>query len=156
MIPSHVPIEHFHSTTPSTPAPVHSFPAPSPSITAAETITPNQLNSSATNDQLLTSCSPSPAPSTHTSSQASPLLPAAPSTRIITRSQTGHLKPKEFPGFKLFHATKHPILTSLAPLIPPTPSTFKQAAAKPEWMNAMASEYNALLSNQTWSLCPRP
>jgi hypothetical protein len=156
MIPSHVPIEHFHSTTPSTPAPVHSFPTPSPSITAAETITPNQLNSSATNDQLPTSCSPSPASSTHTSSQASPLLPAAPSTRIITRSQTGHLKPKEFPGFKLFHATKHPILTSSAPLIPPTPSTFKQAAAKPEWMNAMASEYNALLSNQTWSLCPRP
>jgi hypothetical protein len=66
------------------------------------------------------------------------------------------LKPKEFPGFKLFHVTKHPILTSQAPLIPPTPSTFKQAAAKPEWMNAMATEYNALLSNQTWSLRPRP
>jgi hypothetical protein len=23
-------------------------------------------------------------------------------------------------------------------------------------MNAMTTEYNALLSNQTWSLCPRP
>jgi hypothetical protein len=159
MIPSHVPIKHFHSTTPSTPTPFDSFPAPSPSITAAKTINPDQLNFLATNDQSHTSCSPSATSSTHTSSQEntpSPFLLVAPSTRIITRSQTGHLKPKEFPSFKLFHVTKHPILTSLAPLIPPIPSTFKQAAAKPESMNAMTSEYNALLSNQTWSLCPRP
>jgi hypothetical protein len=66
------------------------------------------------------------------------------------------LKPKEFLGFKLIHITKHPSLTSPAIFIPPTPSTFKQAATKPGWMNAMAIEYNALLSNQTWSLCPRP
>jgi hypothetical protein len=159
MIPSHVPIEHFTSTTHLPPTPSHLTPALSTSLIAAETTNPDQLNLSATNDQSLISCSPLPASFTHTSSQAntpSPPLPAAPSNRIITRSQIGHLKPQEFPGFKLFHVTKHPILTSLAPLISPAPSTFKQVVAKPEWMDAIAIEYNAFLSNQTWSLCPRP
>ena len=89
MIPSHVPIEHFTSTTHLPPTPSHSIPALSTSLTAAETTNPDQLNLSTTNDQSHTSCSPSPASSIHTSSQAntpSPLLPAAPSNRIITRS----------------------------------------------------------------------
>jgi hypothetical protein len=159
MIPFHVPIEYFTSTTHSPPAPSHSIPALSISLIATKTTNPDQLNLLATNDQSNTSCSPSLASFTHTSSQAntqSPPLLAAPSNCIITRSQTGHLKPKEFLGFKLFHVTKHPILTSSAPLIPLTLLTFEQAATKPEWINAMATEYNALLSNQTWSLCPRP
>jgi hypothetical protein len=161
MIPSHVSIEHLTSTTHLPPGSSHSIPvaAQSTSLTATETPNPDQLNLSATNNQSHTSCSPSPTSLTHTSSQAnitSPPLPAPPSNRVITRSQTGHLKPKEFPGFKLFHVTKHPILTSQAPLLLPTPLSFKQAVVQPEWMNAMTTEYNALLSNQTWSLCPRP
>jgi hypothetical protein len=137
----------------------HSIPAPSTSHTAAEPTNPDQLDSSLNNGQLDITCPLLPASSTHTSSQSdtpSPPLPKVPSNRIITRSQTGHLKPKDFPGFKLFHITKHLILTSLAVFIPLTPLTFKQAATKPEWMNAMTTEYNALLSNQTWSLCLRP
>jgi hypothetical protein len=37
------------------------------------------------------------------------LSPEMPANRIISRSQTGNLKPKEFPGFKLLHTIKHPI-----------------------------------------------
>lgn len=40
--------------------------------------------------------------------------------------------------------------------LPLEPSTFKQAAAKPEWIRAMQLEYNALISNQTWTLCHKP
>jgi hypothetical protein len=75
---------------------------------------------------------------------------------MITRSQTGHLKPKEFPGFKLFQHIKHPLVVFQTNLLPSKPSTYKQAATKPEWRDAMSLEYNALLSNQTWTLCPRP
>jgi hypothetical protein len=79
-----------------------------------------------------------------------------PSTRIITRSQTGNLKPKEFPGFKLYNTTRHPISAFQILSLPHEPSTYKQAASQPEWLHTMNLEYDALVSNQTWTLCPRP
>jgi len=81
---------------------------------------------------------------------------AQPANRILTRSQTGTLKPKHFPGFKLFHTIKYPISALLTFALPQEPSTYKQAASHPEWTQAMLLEYNALVSNQTWTLCPRP
>jgi hypothetical protein len=107
--------------------------------------------------------SPSPIPSAATSSPSNQTriltrsqtstLPT--STRMLTRSQTGHLKPKQFPNFKMFH-TRHPLLYLQTIQLPPIPSTYKQAAEHPEWIEAMTSEYNALISNHTWTLCPRP
>lgn len=84
-----------------------------------------------------------------------PISPAAPINRIITRSQTCHLKPKEFPSFKLFHTGKHLNSALQAISLPSEPSTIKQAASKREWIQAMLLEYNALISNQTWTLCLR-
>jgi hypothetical protein len=92
----------------------------------------------------------------HFSSTPHSTLPEPPPTRIVTRSQTGHSKPKHFPGFKMFHSIKHPLQVLHTIHLPPEPSTFKQAASKPEWIHAMNLEYQALISNQTWSLCPRP
>jgi hypothetical protein len=83
-------------------------------------------------------------------------LQVATPNRIVTRSQTGHLKPKEYPGFKMLHTIKYPLLAFHTVQLPPEPSTYKQAASKPEWTQAMLLEYNALVSNQTWTLCPRP
>jgi hypothetical protein len=77
-------------------------------------------------------------------------------TRMVTRSQTGHLKPKQFPRFKMFHSTRHPLLCLHTIHLLPTPSTYTQAADHPEWIAAMTSEYQALISNHTWTLCPRP
>jgi hypothetical protein len=93
-----------------------------------------------------------PAPCAISPSHLSPPL----LNRMITRSQTGHLKPKEFPGFKLYYTSKHPLLAFEAVTLPSEPSTYKQAATKPEWIQAMLLEYNALMSNQTWTLYPRP
>jgi hypothetical protein len=51
---------------------------------------------------------------------------------------------------------KHPLLTYTSVVLPPEPSTYRQAASQPEWVAAMTAEFQALLSNNTWSLCPRP
>lgn len=77
-------------------------------------------------------------------------------SRMITRSQTGNLKPRQFPDFKMLHSTRHPLICLHSISLPPTPSTYKQAAAHPQWIEAMTSEYKALISNHTWTLCPRP
>lgn len=68
---------------------------------------------------------------------------------MVTRSQTGHLKPKQYPGFHLFSALRHPLHALHTCLLPPEPTTFKQAATKHEWVNAMNPEYQALISNNT-------
>jgi hypothetical protein len=36
------------------------------------------------------------------------------------------------------------------------PHTYVQATVIPEWHAAMTNEFQALLKNETWSLCPRP
>jgi len=84
------------------------------------------------------------------------VIPELPSTRIITRSQTGNLKPKDFPGFKLYPTIRHPLTAFQMLSFPQEPSTYKQAASQLEWLHAMTLEYDALISNQTWTLCPRP
>jgi hypothetical protein len=89
------------------------------------------------------------------STSLSPSLDVPPD-RMVTRSQIGHLKPKQYPGFQLFPTIRHPLHALHTCLLPPKPTTFKQAATKPEWVNAMNLEYQALISNKTWSLCPRP
>ncbi|XP_059446721.1 uncharacterized mitochondrial protein AtMg00810-like [Corylus avellana] len=65
---------------------------------------------------------------------------------MITRSRTGSLRPKAFPDFQLYH-------TSVSDC---EPRTYKQAATDSRWMEAMQQEYDALISNGTWTLCPRP
>lgn len=41
----------------------------------------------------------------------------------------------------MFHASRYPITTYLCTLLHPEPSTYKQASTKPEWLDAMTSEY---------------
>jgi hypothetical protein len=74
----------------------------------------------------------------------------------VTRSQTGTLKSRTFPDFHLYNATKHPLQTFVANTLPREPSTYLQAAAHPEWLAAIALEFQALMYNRTWTLCPRP
>lgn len=33
---------------------------------------------------------------------------------------------------------------------------YKEAVMDQQWLDAMQVEYNALLANNTWTLCPRP
>jgi hypothetical protein len=59
---------------------------------------------------------------------------------MLTQSQTGHLKPKTFHDFHLYHTFKHLLRVLQAIQYPLEPSTYHQAALKPEWLSAMQSD----------------
>jgi hypothetical protein len=86
--------------------------------------------------------SPSPSPfsdsvlSSPPSTQLSPVSPVNP-PRMLTRSQTGHPKPKAFPDFTLYHSVKYPLKVLQAVRNPLEPTSYKQAAPHPEWLSAM-------------------
>jgi len=94
-----------------------------------------------------------PSPASIPSPIPAPLL--LPSNQPITHSLTGSSKPRSFPGFTSF-LSRHPLVTFTSVILSPAPSTYKQAASKSEWVAAMTTEFQALLTNNTWSLCPRP
>jgi hypothetical protein len=74
---------------------------------------------------------------------------------MITRSRTGNLKPKHFPDYKLFHS-KYPLLSFHSMLPESEPTCYSKATPDPRWQDAMCLEFQALISNKTWTLCPRP
>jgi hypothetical protein len=119
----------------------------SPSITHISpssspfSINPNSLPVSTLNDQ------PSPIP---------PISSPLPQNRMVTRTQTGSLKPKAFPDFKLFYSSKHPLRALHSVVLPPEPTCYSQAITSTEWRQAMGHEFDALLANKTWTLVPRP
>jgi hypothetical protein len=96
----------------------------------------------------------SPPPSPMPANLVSPAS-GQPPPRMITRSQTNSLHPKLFPGYKLY-STKYPFLALTSITLPAEPRTYHQAAKNPCWLAAMQAEFHALMSNHTWTLCPRP
>jgi len=87
--------------------------------------------------------------------QAGVLSPPVSSSHIITRSQTGNLKPRRFPDFHLYY-TRHPLQALHAGLVFPDPRTYTQTASIPKWHATMDNEFQSLLKNDTWSLCSLP
>ncbi|RVW76570.1 Retrovirus-related Pol polyprotein from transposon RE1 [Vitis vinifera] len=49
-----------------------------------------------------------------------------------------------------------PIPALSSTVTPLAPTSYRQAALLPDWCVAMREEYDALLANETWKLCPRP
>ncbi|CAL8993855.1 unnamed protein product [Prunus brigantina] len=117
-------------------------------------------SSSSSSDSSSSSHGPSPlAPTSHPPALSSPPIPPishppAPSCAnmhpMVTRSKAGISKPKAL------LATKHPVSSVVNHLstLPPTPTTYKQAAKSQAWQEAMQSELNALLQTNTWTLVP--
>ncbi|XP_062173503.1 uncharacterized protein LOC133878962 [Alnus glutinosa] len=85
-----------------------------------------------------------------------PVLFHSPFPHIVTRSKTGSLKSKEFPDYHLYYSTRHPLKAMTVTSLPSEPIHFAKACSDSNWMAAMESEYQALLDNKTWFLCPRP
>jgi len=73
---------------------------------------------------------------------------------MTTRAKTGSLKPKTFPEFHLYRTIRHPFTSYHTILQETKPSCFKKAAGDPRWQQAMTVEFEALISNGTWTLCP--
>ena len=71
---------------------------------------------------------------------------------MVTRAQTGNLKPKSF------FSTRHSIpVCYLADLIaqPSEPSSYRQALRLTHWKKAMQDVMDALHVNHTWTLVPK-
>lgn len=76
-----------------------------------------------------------------------PSTPPAPSHSMVTRSKDGTRRPST--KYALDYGLTAQLRSSLS-----EPTTFKQAASDPRWVEAMNEEYNALLQNKTWTLVP--
>lgn len=83
-------------------------------------------------------------------------MPQTISSPIRTRSKTGHNKPKSFPDYMAYYSTKHHLHVLSSVFNEQEPSCFTQAVTRSEWRAAMGEEFDALMENGTWSLCPRP
>jgi hypothetical protein len=81
---------------------------------------------------------------------------AAPHHSMITRSQTGSLKPKSFSDFHLYYTSKYPPVALHTSLSLVEPTCYTKATTDSRWRTAMATEFDALMANGTWTLCPRP
>lgn len=116
---------------------------------------PSISNSNTRNSNLISPNLTLPIPVSFPPNNSSPLqshvppyIPPPPtmSHPMVTRSKAGISKPRII----------HSLLPSecVSDLVEPSPYT--QANRDPLWCSAMAEEYNALLSNNTWSLVPPP
>jgi len=73
------------------------------------------------------------------------VCPAAPSLqKMVTRTQTGSLKPKK--PFSMSTTTPTSAIVE--------PSCHSQVIKDVHWRHAMSEEYNALIQNGTWELVP--
>lgn len=60
------------------------------------------------------------------------------------------------PDYHLYYSTKLPLHALSIITLLTKPHTYKETMEKQHWIDAMQAKYNALLSNHTWTLCPRP
>lgn len=74
---------------------------------------------------------------------------------MTTRSMTRNFKPKTFSDF-IVYSTRHHLQVPSMVITETEPSTYTQAVSSPEWCAAMGHEFDALMINETWFLCPRP
>jgi hypothetical protein len=136
----------------------HGIHPPHPMITRSKThlltnIPAAEVQTSSSAGLSLNSSAPPMAAALPISTIESPT--PLPSHTMVTRSRTGNLKPKQFSDFKLFYS-RYPLLSFHTVLPESEPSCYNRAAPDPRWQAAMSLEFEALISNKTWTLCTRP
>lgn len=74
---------------------------------------------------------------------------------MLTQLWTSSRHPKAFPDYQLFYSSKHPMHALSIALDQIEPTCYSKAMSSPTWRVAMGQEFDALLFNRTWSLCPK-
>ncbi|GJR39255.1 ribonuclease H-like domain-containing protein [Tanacetum coccineum] len=144
----------LHPPTAMPPSPTHTSPTQSPQAQPQSPHHPLTPRTPATHQQIpvppLSSTheptTPSLTPNTHITSPAATAYGNAPTTNthhMVTRAKARISKPLERMNF-------HVTATS------PLPRSHLHDLHDPNWHKAMVDEYNALISNGTWALVPRP
>jgi hypothetical protein len=143
---------------PSSPAP-HSLHIPQFGSNPCDICTDSVDESLQVNDSLtgpsLPPSDPSPASLELTTELPTPALVAAtlmPSHPIFTRAKAGIFKTRH-PAYLALLGSSGLLSTLLAST---EPKGFKSAAKNPAWLAAMDEEIQALQTNRTWILVPRP
>jgi hypothetical protein len=72
---------------------------------------------------------------------------------MLTRAKNNIAKPKVFKDGSVHHPIAH-ALTVTGDLTITEPTCFSQAFTDPNWRQAVNSEFDALLKNNTWNLVP--
>lgn len=145
-------------------SPVHTTACTSPSSHAAGPVPSQQPLSDAHSSPMDSAGTTSSLPSTSSRDVTTPARPTVDSTltsspsvfrfahpaitqhHMTTRAKAGVFQPKKIMNL---HAT-----TSSS--ISPIPSSYQTTIKDPHWYNAMLEEFQALMTNNTWSLVPKP
>lgn len=83
-----------------------------------------------------------------TTSNLQPIKPTISTYPMLTRSKLGIYKTKTYLA-SLLKSPTTPVYTSSIP------KTFSQSLSSPQWKQAMAEDYTALVNNNTWELVPQ-
>ena len=75
---------------------------------------------------------------------------------MLTCFKIGSLNPKTFPDYKFFQTTKYPFQGLHTTILDFEPSCYSKVVANSRWRAAIKLEFDALMSNGTWTFCPRP
>ncbi|KAL5713883.1 Beta-galactosidase 8 [Ranunculus cassubicifolius] len=133
-ITTETPLPQPINTSPPTPLHITTSPpvptSPSPNVTTSE---------------------PQHPPPTPTVITPTPAVPVFVPNIVHTRSKSGIQKRR------VFAASKYPLPSALSPPSSSqidTPTCFTTANMDPQWRQAMADEFTALLKTQTWTLVP--
>jgi hypothetical protein len=160
LVPS--PLLHSPSTSfvDDTPTSTSNNPTPMVHSTTSSSINPIPISPITKSDapsspSLVAQPSSSVAPN-YPLSNISNITAHIPSHPMVTCSKTGHLKPRDFSDYKVLLSSKHHVCALTSVSIPLEPICYSQAMLSPEWCATMGDEFDALLENKTWSLCPRP
>jgi len=87
--------------------------------------------------------------------QSDNLYPQPPS-HIITWSKTRHSRPKQFLDYKILYSTRHHLKARSSVFNEQEPSSYGKVVTNEHLQTSMGREFDALIANGTWSLCPRP
>jgi len=144
------------SESPSVPPPIVLPPSlfPPPSTTICPSASPPILSSSPSHSlSTPDSSTHSPAVSSMPCSTSFADQPPARVHSMRTRSMNNIVQPRQLTDGRVRYPAPQALVTVASPASC-EPTCYSNAAPIPEWRNAMQTEFNALLQNQTWSLVP--